>query len=157
LSLCFCVVLSCVGRGLCDWLITRLNESYRVSNCMCDHRNPERGPVFQLETTRKWKEGNKYIYSSIREVPILLLVISVHVCNFFYQFVCPLTCIMTARLRREQSRVFRELIPCTRVSGSRSNSIRIVSDYGLDDRAIEVRFPAEAKGFLLQPLCADRL
>jgi phage gp36-like protein len=26
-----CVVLSCVGRGLCDLLSTRPNESYRVS------------------------------------------------------------------------------------------------------------------------------
>jgi hypothetical protein len=31
-SLCFCVVLPCVGRGLCDGLITRPKESYRVSN-----------------------------------------------------------------------------------------------------------------------------
>jgi hypothetical protein len=30
----FYVVLSCVGRGLCDGLITRPEESYRVSNCM---------------------------------------------------------------------------------------------------------------------------
>jgi hypothetical protein len=28
-------------------------------------------------------------------------------------------------------------------------SVSIVSGYGLDDRAIEVRFPAEAKGFFL--------
>jgi hypothetical protein len=27
LSLCFCAVLSCVGRGLCDGLITRPKES----------------------------------------------------------------------------------------------------------------------------------
>jgi hypothetical protein len=27
------VVLSCVGRGLCDGLITRPEESYRVSKC----------------------------------------------------------------------------------------------------------------------------
>jgi hypothetical protein len=45
--LCLYVVLSCVGRGLCDGLITRPEESYRVSNCMYDHRNPERGPMFQ--------------------------------------------------------------------------------------------------------------
>jgi hypothetical protein len=32
--LCLCVVLSCVGRGLCDGLITRPEESYRVSNCV---------------------------------------------------------------------------------------------------------------------------
>jgi hypothetical protein len=33
----------------------------------------------------------------------------------------------------------------------------IVSGYGLNDRAIEVRSPAEAKGFFLYPLCPDRL
>jgi hypothetical protein len=30
--LCLYVVLSCEGRGLCDVLITRAEESYRVSN-----------------------------------------------------------------------------------------------------------------------------
>jgi hypothetical protein len=29
---CVYVVLSCVGRGVCEGLITRLEESYRVSN-----------------------------------------------------------------------------------------------------------------------------
>jgi hypothetical protein len=28
------IVLSCVGRGLCDGLITRPEESYRMSNCV---------------------------------------------------------------------------------------------------------------------------
>jgi hypothetical protein len=37
------------------------------------------------------------------------------------------------------------------------SSVSIVSGYGLDDRAIEVRSPAEAKGFFLWPLCPDRL
>jgi hypothetical protein len=32
--LCLYVVLSCVGKGLCDGLITLLKESYRVSNCV---------------------------------------------------------------------------------------------------------------------------
>jgi hypothetical protein len=32
--LCLYVVLSCVGRGLCDRLITRPEESYRVSVCV---------------------------------------------------------------------------------------------------------------------------
>jgi hypothetical protein len=32
--LCLYVVLSCIGRGLCDGLITRPGESYRVSNCV---------------------------------------------------------------------------------------------------------------------------
>jgi hypothetical protein len=42
LYLCLYVVLSCVGRGLCDGLITRPEESYRVSVCMWS-RNPEKG------------------------------------------------------------------------------------------------------------------
>jgi hypothetical protein len=50
---CVYVVLSCVGRGLCDGLITLPEESYRVSNCMYDHRNPERGPMFQDGNDRK--------------------------------------------------------------------------------------------------------
>jgi hypothetical protein len=36
--LCLYVVLSCVGRGLCDGLITRTEESYRVS-IVCDQEN----------------------------------------------------------------------------------------------------------------------
>jgi hypothetical protein len=32
--LCLYVVLSCAGRGLCDGLITRPEESYRVSNSL---------------------------------------------------------------------------------------------------------------------------
>jgi hypothetical protein len=37
------------------------------------------------------------------------------------------------------------------------SSVSIVSGYGLDDGAIEVRSLAEAKGFFLLPLCPDRL
>jgi hypothetical protein len=33
--------------------------------------------------------------------------------------------------------------------GEPGSSVNTVSGYGLDDRAIEVRFPAEAKGFFL--------
>jgi hypothetical protein len=43
-----------------------------------------------------------------------------------------------------------------KTTGSRGSSVSIVSDYGLDDRAIEVRSPAEAKGFFLL-LCPDRI
>jgi hypothetical protein len=32
------VLLSCVGRGLCDGLITHPEESYRVSNCVIKKR-----------------------------------------------------------------------------------------------------------------------
>jgi hypothetical protein len=37
------------------------------------------------------------------------------------------------------------------------STVSIVSGYGLDDRVIEVRSPAETKGFFLYPLCPDRL
>jgi hypothetical protein len=32
---------------------THPEEFYRVPNCVCDHRNPKRGPVFQMGTTGK--------------------------------------------------------------------------------------------------------
>jgi hypothetical protein len=32
--LCLYVVLSCVGRGLCDGMVTRPEESYRVYVCV---------------------------------------------------------------------------------------------------------------------------
>jgi hypothetical protein len=36
-------------------------------------------------------------------------------------------------------------------------SVSIVAGYGLDDRKIEVRSPAEEKRFFLYPLCLDQL
>jgi hypothetical protein len=39
--LCLYVVLSCVGRGLCDGLITRPEESYCMS--MCVIKKPRKG------------------------------------------------------------------------------------------------------------------
>jgi hypothetical protein len=42
--------------------------------------------------------------------------------------------------------LFREIFP---VYGEPGSSISIVSGYGLNDRAIEARFQAEAKGFFL--------
>jgi hypothetical protein len=53
---CLYAVLFCVGRGLCDGLVTRPEESYLMYNCMCDRRNPERGPMFQLGTKMKINE-----------------------------------------------------------------------------------------------------
>jgi hypothetical protein len=42
--LCLYVVLSCVGTGLCDGLITRPEESCRVSNCVqLRNLNTEKG------------------------------------------------------------------------------------------------------------------
>jgi hypothetical protein len=48
--------MSCIGRGLFDGLITRPEESYRVSKYMRDHRNPERGPMFQVGDDRKMND-----------------------------------------------------------------------------------------------------
>jgi hypothetical protein len=49
--LCLYVVLYCVGKGLCDKLITRPEESYRVSVCVCDKETPKRkakGPSWTI-------------------------------------------------------------------------------------------------------------
>jgi hypothetical protein len=49
--LCLCVVLSCVGRGLCDGLITRPGESYRVSNSVWlrNLKGGSQGPRWAVE------------------------------------------------------------------------------------------------------------
>jgi hypothetical protein len=70
--MCLYVVLSCVDRGLCDGLISRPEESYRVSNCMCDHRNPERGPVFQDGNDTKMNEY-RYLLSPLLYVFVVQL------------------------------------------------------------------------------------
>jgi hypothetical protein len=44
---------------------------------------------------------------------------------------------------------FREIRPCSLVEGEPGSSVSIVSGYVLDDRAIDVRSPAEAKDFFL--------
>jgi hypothetical protein len=55
--LCLYVVLSCAGRGLCDGLITRPEESYRV--CVWS-RNPERetkGPSWTISACDWMRES----------------------------------------------------------------------------------------------------
>jgi hypothetical protein len=42
--------------SFCDGLITSPEKSNRVSNCISDHRIPERGPMFHLGTYRKMNE-----------------------------------------------------------------------------------------------------
>jgi hypothetical protein len=59
----------------CDGLISRPEESYRVSNCMCDHRNPERGPMFQDGKDRK---ANERMNESYMLEPIII--------SYVYQF-----------------------------------------------------------------------
>jgi hypothetical protein len=53
--LCLYVVLSCVGRGLCDGLITRPEESYRVSNCMWSQK-PRKGPYVPVGNDRNMND-----------------------------------------------------------------------------------------------------
>jgi hypothetical protein len=53
---CLSVVLSCVGRGLCDGLITHPEVSYRVSNCMCDQETPKGAlcSIWYLQENEWW-------------------------------------------------------------------------------------------------------
>jgi hypothetical protein len=44
-----------------------------------------------------------------------------------------------------------------RVTRETGSSVNTVSGYGLHDLATGFRFPAEAKGIFLDPLCPDRL
>jgi hypothetical protein len=46
---CVYIVLSCEGRDLCDGLALRI--------CICEHRNLERSPMFQLGTYREMNDA----------------------------------------------------------------------------------------------------
>jgi hypothetical protein len=59
----------------------------------------------------------------------------------------PLFCVPVSYLYKLKSKRWSEPV----------SSVSIVSGYGLDDGAIEFGSPAEAKAFLLYPLCPDRL
>jgi hypothetical protein len=52
--LCLYVVLSCVGIGLCDGLITRPEESYRVYVCVWSRNNEKGGQRSGLDSKRLW-------------------------------------------------------------------------------------------------------
>jgi hypothetical protein len=54
-------------------------------------------------------------------------------------------------------RVTDSFIPSRFDISEPGSSVSILSGYRLDDRAIEVRSPAAAKGFFLYPRCPDRL
>jgi hypothetical protein len=52
------VVLSCVGRGLCDEIITRPEESYLVFNSMwLRHLKGSQGPIWAVEPLDGWMDG----------------------------------------------------------------------------------------------------
>jgi hypothetical protein len=59
--LCLYVVLSCVGRSLCNGLITQPEESYRV--CLCVIKKPQRRrPRSDLGCTAiGWVGGMDYV------------------------------------------------------------------------------------------------
>jgi hypothetical protein len=52
--------LSCAGRGLCDGLITRPEESYRVSNSVWlrNLKGGGQGPIWALEPLDGWSVHN---------------------------------------------------------------------------------------------------
>jgi hypothetical protein len=54
------VVLFCVGRGLCDGLISRRKESYRVSNCVWlrDLKRGGQGPIWAVAPLEEEEEIN---------------------------------------------------------------------------------------------------
>jgi hypothetical protein len=54
--LCLYVVLSCVGRGLCDGLIIRPEESYRVSNSVWlrNLKGGGQGPIWAVKPLDGW-------------------------------------------------------------------------------------------------------
>jgi hypothetical protein len=51
--------------------------------------------------------------------------------------------------RRPGFERWQRIFPLVSVSSEPDSSVSLVSGYGLDDRATEVRSPAEAKGFVL--------
>jgi hypothetical protein len=65
-------------------LITRPEESYHVSKCMCDHRNPERGPMFQVEKDRKMMMISVNTLYKDDYVSSFILF-RIHSCNVIYK------------------------------------------------------------------------
>jgi hypothetical protein len=60
--LCLYVVLSCEGRGLCDGLITRPEESYRVSNSVWlrNLKGGGQGAIWAVKPFHGCMKKNKY-------------------------------------------------------------------------------------------------
>jgi hypothetical protein len=58
------VALSCVSRGLCDGMITRPEESYRVSVCVCDQETLKREVKGTSRTISACEWMNEYIHIS---------------------------------------------------------------------------------------------
>jgi hypothetical protein len=56
--LCLYVVLSCVGRGLCEGLITRPEKSYRVSKCVNikNLKGGGQGRIWAVEPLDGWND-----------------------------------------------------------------------------------------------------
>jgi hypothetical protein len=55
--LCLYVVLSCVGRGLCDGLFTHPEKSYRVFLYVCDQDTPKaeaKGPSWTISAVNEY-------------------------------------------------------------------------------------------------------
>jgi hypothetical protein len=65
------VVLSCAGRGLCDGLITRPEESYRVSNYVLlrNLKGVGQGPMWAVEPLDVYME----ILQQVKNVILIYL------------------------------------------------------------------------------------
>jgi hypothetical protein len=75
--LCLYVVLSCVGRGLCDGLITRPEESYRVSYCVCDQETPKmeaKGPSSTISACERMNDTLCHVSSPLGAMITRLLL-----------------------------------------------------------------------------------
>jgi hypothetical protein len=73
--LCLYVVLSCVGRGVCDGLITRPEESYRVSVCVWSRNSRKGGHRSVLDYKRLWMYEWMNEYNQISFLHFILLPI----------------------------------------------------------------------------------
>jgi hypothetical protein len=82
-------------------------------------------------THRMWQ--NLFVSSSTVSDTASSLIFSLTAFDTAYQLRQLTTCLLT--------------LPGSTVVGEQGSSVSIVSGYGLDDRAIEVRSPAEARGF----------
>jgi hypothetical protein len=59
MDVCLCVYMLCCPVQVEVSMMGWSQESYRMSKYMCGHRNPKRGPVFQMGTTGKWMNENE--------------------------------------------------------------------------------------------------
>jgi hypothetical protein len=83
------------------------------------------------------------------KVQIFCLILYLHCCLFAPQYVFEDLDGYERRLSKDVDGNFRDILYGTAATLDDELGSSIVSGYGLDDRAIEVRSPAETRGFFL--------